>query len=148
MINMQKINNKITGLCPEWVLTGNKVTGGFCASFQYGKNIIINNGYFFENNIIRRNLVDNIIDNTYHNVSVTMNIDTNNLNYDMVINEIQNNLYGNFYIKDTKEKISIEKNLIKGIIFNKFKDLLVINNEIDFIFDLKNKEVVIEKSST
>ena len=95
MLNMQKINNKIIGLCPQWVITGNQAIGGFCASFNFGKNIIINNGYFFENNIIRRNLIDNIIDYTYQNVSITMNIDTNNLNYDMVINDLKNNLYGN-----------------------------------------------------
>ena len=95
MLNMQKINNKIIGLCPEWVITGNQAIGGFCASFNFGKNIIINNGYFFENNIIRRNLIDNVIDYTYQNVSITMNIDTNNLNYDMLINDLQNNLYGN-----------------------------------------------------
>ena len=50
MLNMQKIDNKIIGLCPEWVITGNQAIGGFCASFNFGKNIIINNGYFFENN--------------------------------------------------------------------------------------------------
>ena len=95
MLNMQKIDNKIIGLCPEWVITGNQAIGGFCASFNFGKNIIINNGYFFENNIIRRNLIDNVIDYTYQNVSLNMNIDTNNLNYDMLINDLQNNLYGN-----------------------------------------------------
>jgi hypothetical protein len=63
-------------------------------------------------------------------------------------NNLKNNLYGDFYVKNSDDKILIEKNLIKGIKFNKFKNLFVINNEIDFIFDLKNKQVVIEKSST
>ena len=40
-------------------------------------------------------IIDNVIDYTYQNVSITMNIDTNNLNYDMLINDLQNNLYGN-----------------------------------------------------
>ena len=98
MINMQKINNKIIGLCPEWVVTGNQAIGGFCASFDYGKNIVIKNGYFFENNkIFRRNLLDNnIIDSSYQNVSITMQIeDSDNLNYDMIVNDLQHNLYGN-----------------------------------------------------
>jgi hypothetical protein len=97
MINMQKINNKIVGSCAEWVITGNTAIGGFCASFDYGKSVIINNdGYFFQNNILRRNLLDNqnILDTTYRNVSITMNIESNNLNYENVINNFKNNLYG------------------------------------------------------
>lgn len=81
-------------------------------------------------------------------VSYKINLKNINGNRFKIPNNLKNNLYGDFYLKDSEEKISIEKNLIKGIIFNKFKHLLVINNEIDFIFDLKNKEVVIEKSST
>ena len=81
-------------------------------------------------------------------VSYKINLKNINGNRFKIQNNLKNNLYGDFYVKDSEEKISIEKNLIKGIIFNKFKHLLVINNEIDFIFDLKNKEVVIEKSST
>jgi DNA-directed RNA polymerase alpha subunit len=81
-------------------------------------------------------------------VSYKINLKNINGNRFKIPNNLKNNLYGDFYVKDSEEKISIEKNLIKGIIFNKFKHLLVINNEIDFIFDLKNKEVVIEKSST
>jgi hypothetical protein len=97
MINMQKINNKIVGSCAEWVITGNTAIGGFCASFDYGKSVTINNdGYFFQNNILRRNLLDNqnILDTTYRNVSITMNIESNNLNYENVINNFKNNLYG------------------------------------------------------
>jgi DNA-directed RNA polymerase alpha subunit len=80
-------------------------------------------------------------------VSYKINFKNKNGNRFIIPKNLINNLYGVFQIKNSEDKISIDKNLIKGIIFNKFKDLLVINNEIDFIFDLKNKEVVIEKSS-
>jgi hypothetical protein len=81
-------------------------------------------------------------------VSYKINLKNKNGNRFKIPNNLKNNLYGDFYVKNSDNKISIEKNLIKGIIFNKFKHLLIINNEIDFIFDLKNKQVVIEKSST
>jgi len=81
-------------------------------------------------------------------VSYKINLKNKNGNRFKIPNNLKNNLYGVFCVKNSDDKISIEKNLIKGIIFNKFKDLLVINNEIDFIFDLKNKQVVVEKSST
>lgn len=81
-------------------------------------------------------------------VSYKINLKNKNGNRFKIPNNLKNNLYGDFYIKNSDDKISIKQNLIKGIIFKKFKDLLIINNEIDFIFDLKNKQVVIEKSST
>ena len=81
-------------------------------------------------------------------VSYKINLKNKNGNRFKIPNNLKNNLHGDFYVKNSDNKISIEKNLIKGIIFNKFKHLLIINNEIDFIFDLKNKQVVIEKSST
>lgn len=81
-------------------------------------------------------------------VSYKITLKNKNGNRFLIPNNLRTNLYGDFYVKNINTKISIKKNLIKGPILSKFKDLLVINNKINFIFDLANKEVVIEKSST
>jgi DNA-directed RNA polymerase alpha subunit len=81
-------------------------------------------------------------------VSYKITLKNKNGNRFLIPNNLRTNLYGDFYVKNINTKISIKKNLIKGPILSKFKDLLVINNKINFIFDLTNKEVVIEKSST
>ena len=98
LLNMQKIDNKIIGSCPNWVKTGNKAVGGFCASFLPGKNILINNdGYYFENSLKGRQLQEiTSIDETYHNVSVTLNLITSeyNLNYESIMNDLETTLYG------------------------------------------------------
>lgn len=100
MINMQKKGNLIAGFCPEWVQTSKQAIGGFCASHSFGKNIIVNNnGFVFDNsNTLRRRYLiidgENYMDNTYKNVSITMNMDSNNINYETILNGIQNNLYG------------------------------------------------------
>ena len=80
-------------------------------------------------------------------ISYIINLKNKSGNRFIIPRNLKSNLYGDFYIKNTDNKISIVKNLIKGVAFNKFKDLLVIHNQINFIFDLTNKEVVIEKST-
>jgi hypothetical protein len=52
---MEKIDNKITGYCANWVITGNDAYGGFCSSFPYGKIIIANrNGYSIQTQRFRK----------------------------------------------------------------------------------------------
>jgi len=118
MINMQKKGNLITGFCPEWVQTSKQAIGGFCASHSFGKNIIVNNnGFFFDNsNTLRRRYLiidgENYMDNTYKNVSITMNMDSNNINYETILNGIQNNLYGSgsnvILLDDENSEISLK----------------------------------------
>ena len=106
MINMQKVDNKITGFCASWARTGYITNGGFCASFQVGKRIVARtDGYFLNTNTFRH-LLDYEMDENYQNVSVVMNLfgSENSTNYDMILNDIYLNLYGNrnlVLLKDT-----------------------------------------------
>lgn len=96
MINMQKNNNQITGLCASWVKTGAIANGGFCAAFQPGKFITSKtDGYYLVNNKFRQ-LLEYEMDKNYQNVSVVVNLvgTENSTNYDTIINDLYLNLYG------------------------------------------------------
>lgn len=114
MLNMEKVYNKITGYCANWVITGNDAYGGFCSSFPYGKTIIANkNGYFFQNQRFRNLLENNIMDSNYQNVSMIINVQ-GDINYDSLINDLSSNIYGNSDItilNDNKNDANTELSL-------------------------------------
>jgi hypothetical protein len=94
MINMLKVDNVITGYCASWIQEGKQASGGFCASFSFGKIVTIGkNGYVISQQSNRFRMLE-IIDESYNNVSITVNVDPNSLDHEPVYNEIQKNLYG------------------------------------------------------
>ena len=113
IINMEKNNNIISGVCPTFAQPGQEVTGGFCASFPFGKNIFIGeDGYLFEQKRVRRLESDKIMETPYTNVSITIN-GINNLDYNDINNKLQTNLYGSsevIILDDENSELSIKIN--------------------------------------
>lgn len=87
------------------------------------------------------------IDENKIKVTYEINLKNKSGNRFIIPRTLKAHLYGDFSIKNSVDKITINKRIINGIVFDKFKDLLIIKDKIDFIFDLIKKEVVIEKSS-
>jgi hypothetical protein len=115
IINMEKNNNMISGICPTFGQPGQEIMGGFCTSFPFGKNILIGeNGYFFDQKRVRRLESDDILtDGTYTNVSININNLGYNLDYNAVADELKNNLYGSsdiIILDDENSELSIKIN--------------------------------------
>jgi hypothetical protein len=98
--NMQKINNRIIGNCAEWVSTGGKAYGGFCAAFDTGRVVKAGLKEFYFINRSQRLLNQmyknpNILENLYKNVSITININENEyINYESFMDTLSMYLYG------------------------------------------------------
>lgn len=99
IVNMQKINNKMIGLCPTWSQTGQVTYGGLCGSFNIGQKVIsTNNGFYFTTNTNMRKLYSTYdeMDSYYQNVSINMNVKTDSLymaDYDSLVHNLILNTY-------------------------------------------------------
>jgi hypothetical protein len=113
ILNLQKIGNKIIGNCPLFTRTGQITRGGLCASHNLGQRVVSSiNGFYFDKMLRNRILNDDITSNNYQNVSLSMNIKTDNLDiteYDAIMNTVLINSYGTS-IDILNSEINIENN--------------------------------------
>ena len=99
--NMQKIGNRFSGNCPNYVKVGSITRGGFCALYGNPNEIIVVNkdGFYLNNMRKMRSLLEyNIPENNYQNVSIQMNIqkdeDVDIKVYNSIIDKLLLNSYG------------------------------------------------------